>query len=201
MNKESELIESKEKSKRLLGFHERFDIEVNLDTAKERFINRIFNLIDDVFSWLDKSGQRGDTEHGNMRFLARNLGLRYNEGDCLSNYVHGDYFECLRCIEALYQVFEIFDDAEGKENLTFLVSDTLSMSEVDLGIEWKSGFFSKSGAKLLDVALVNENLEWLSEPKYANVRAPFEKGLRHFVEVQKQPEKLMNVITDIDPLP
>ncbi|MFC1907498.1 hypothetical protein ACFLW8_05380, partial [Chloroflexota bacterium] len=115
MNKINEFGESK----RPLGFHERFDIEVDLDTAKERFINRFFNWIDDDLPWLDSPGKRGQTNHEIMRVLARNLGRRYSAGDCFSNYVHGDYFECLRCIEALYKAFKLSDDTFGMEKVTF----------------------------------------------------------------------------------
>jgi hypothetical protein len=37
----------------------------------------------------------------------------------------------------------------------------------------------------------------LSDPKYVNVLTPFEKGLHHYLEEQKQPEKLADVVTDM----
>jgi hypothetical protein len=69
--------------------------------------------------------------------------------------------------------------------------------EIDLGIKWKSGIFSRSGAKSLDEELVNEPLQWLLEPKYQNVLSPFKKGLKHYMEATKDQSKLSDTITDM----
>jgi hypothetical protein len=53
----------------------------------------------------------------------------------------------------------------------------------------------KSGAELLDKALVNDVLQWLRDKAYENVFMPYEKGLRHFLEAEKRPEVLSDVIT------
>ena len=71
------------------------------------------------------------------------------------------------------------------------------MCETDLGIEWKDGHFWRSGAKLLDEELVNEPLRWLADPRYINVLAPFQKGLSHYLEANKDPNKLSDTITDM----
>ncbi len=64
-------------------------------------------------------------------------------------------------------------------------------------MEWRDGVFWPSGAKLLDEALVNENLKWLADKGYHDVLGPFEKGLRHFLEAQQKPERLGDTVTDI----
>jgi hypothetical protein len=70
-------------------------------------------------------------------------------------------------------------------------------SEVDLGMTWEHGFFVPTGAGTLDKALVNENLDWLRQKGLENVLKPFEKGLRHFLEARKQPERLSDTLTDV----
>lgn len=70
----------------------------------------------------------------------------------------------------------------------------ISMSEIDLEITWAAGYFKRTGAKLLDSALVNEPLQWLSDPKYTNVRKPFQKGLQHYTEAIKRPELLEDTV-------
>ena len=69
-----------------------------------------------------------------------------------------------------------------------IIRSAIKRKEIDLGIQWRDGAFWRSGAKLLDEALVNENFRWLSDPKYSTVVAPFEKRLHHFLEAQRQPE-------------
>ena len=64
-------------------------------------------------------------------------------------------------------------------------------------MEWRDGLFWPSGAKLLDEALINENLKWLSGQGFTGVLEPFNKGLRHFLESRKQSEKLADTVTDM----
>ena len=82
-------------------------------------------------------------------------------------------------------------------HLSILVNLVLKESETDLGITWQDGKFMPTGARLLDQELVNEPLRWLSNPKYKNVYHPFAKGLSHFLEAEKRPELLSDVITDM----
>src|SRR5262249_17840803 len=70
-------------------------------------------------------------------------------------------------------------------------------SEIDLDIAWNGQIFIKKGAQLLDERLINEPLHWLREPKYENVLKPFEKGLTHWMEANKDPTRYADVITDM----
>jgi hypothetical protein len=86
---------------------------------------------------------------------------------------------------------------EYTEKVNYSIKYAISLNEADIGIEWRDGAFWNSGAKLLDEALVNENLKWLTDKGYTNVLSPFEKGLRHFLEAKQKPERLNDTITDI----
>src|SRR5262249_19705609 len=76
------------------------------------------------------------------------------------------------------------------------ITETLAESEVDVGVSWQDGWFIRKGAALLDGTLVNEPLHWLSEPKYETVLTPFKKGLSHFLEGTKDPQRFGDAITD-----
>jgi len=89
------------------------------------------------------------------------------------------------------------DYYEYAEKLDSLIRRAISLSETDIGIEWRDGVFWPSGAKLLDEALVNENLKWLADKGYHDVLIPFEKGLRHFLESRAKPERLGDAVTDV----
>ncbi len=55
----------------------------------------------------------------------------------------------------------------------------------------------EKGATLLDDNVVNDPLHWLRDVKYDNVRKPFEKGLKHWLEVHKDKERCGDVVTDM----
>ena len=97
-------------------------------------------------------------------------------------------------IEVSYNALE---DKKQKLQLEYLIIIVLMESDIDLGIRWENGVFVQSGARLLDQKLVNETLRWLSNQKYKSVYDPFEKGLSHFLESEKRPELLSDVITDM----
>lgn len=171
-----------------IPFHQRFDIPFNIDEVKKNFINRVSNRIFDDFL----VGELHSYEI--FREIANALGKRYKTYLSFDNYVKDDFYKCLRAVEATYNTLA---DKRYKEMLSSLVSLILEESEVDLGITWQDGKFIPTGARLLDQELVNEPLRWLSNPKYKNVYHPFAKGLSHFLEAEKRPELLSDVITDM----
>lgn len=177
-------------------FHDRFNIEVNLEEVRKRFMNRIVNLMEVGFPYVEFGGIDANvTSHSDeRREIAIALGIKFRWDLRFSDYIDGDFLKCLLALEALYQALV---RPPKQEKLNKLVEYALSQSETDLGARWRKGIFLPSGAKLLDEALVNENLKWLSEVGYHNVLAPFEKGLRHFLEAHRQPERLADTITDM----
>jgi hypothetical protein len=70
-------------------------------------------------------------------------------------------------------------------------------SETDLGISWQPPHFVPTGAPLLDERLVNDQLRWLRDQNYNTVYEPFAKGLSHFMESEKKPQLLADVLTDM----
>jgi hypothetical protein len=170
-------------------FHQRFNIKIGSAQAQKRFINRVRNRMPILF----KAARGRNTLLSWL--LADKLGLEYDRKGMtdLESFLGDDFYSCLEVLEALYQ----FIKRAEKRLFDGFMKEILSESEADLGIQWRDGVFWPSGAKLLDETLVNENLRWLSDLKYTDVLAPFEKGLHHFIEAQKQPEKLSDVITDV----
>ncbi len=172
------------------SFHERFDIQIDITTAKKRFVNRAKNIIFDEFLWKIPNVDPSPI----FRNIANALGEKYDEYYTIDGYIQNDFYKCLQAIEAFYNAVR---REMAKEGITFRVKRILKESEVDLVIKWENGQFIRSGAKLLDQKLVNEPLHWLSKPKYKNVYTPFKKGLAHFLKAEKRPEILSDVITDM----
>jgi hypothetical protein len=175
-----------------LTFHERFEIDVGIDEAKNRFLNRVKNYIFRNYLENDSDGTINQDE---IRWhVANALGDEYEYYGDLDGYVRDDFYRCLLAIEASYQALET---SEQKKHLGFLIGLVLRQSEVDLGVDWQPPTFVRTGARLLDTHLVNEPLRWLSAPKFTTVREPFKKGLSHFLEAEKKPHLLGDVVTDM----
>jgi hypothetical protein len=175
-------------------YYQRFNIQVNREEAEKRFINRILNKIEQDLGSLIRYHQQEPYKTA-MYNVASKLGLKY-DGSVIHNYLRSDFNSCLLSLEALYEVFVIKRDSYA-ERLSGIIQYCLYLSETDLGITWRNGVFWPSGAKSLDEDLVNVNLKWLSDLRFQTVIVPFEKGLRHFLEASKQPEKLADTVTDM----
>lgn len=173
-------------------FHERFDIELNIEEAREHFLNRVENRIfDDFFD----SKVNEDTKTTVVLWQVANaLGEKFEWTNDFGDYVNNDFHKCLQVLEVSYNALT---NKQQKGLLSLRIELVLEESEIDLGISWGNGKFIRTGAKLLDQKLVNEPLRWLSDPRYKNVYAPFAKGLSYFLEAEKHPESLSDVITDM----
>ncbi len=181
-------------------FHQRFNIQINIEEAEERFINRILNQIEQQLSELARlEASPSQWVLASKYRVATRLGIEYQDNWIFHKYVRHNFYNCLLALEALYETFSIkeYKYLDYAPLLTWLIQNTITMSETDLGIEWRDGSFWPSGAKLLDEALLNENLKWLSDQTLHGVLVPFEKGLRHFLEACRQPEKLADTVTDM----
>jgi hypothetical protein len=137
-------------------FHERFGIEVGIDEAKRRFVNRVSNAILDDFigptAIIHVANALGE-KHPDMALVTS---LQYRA--ILDEYVSGDFYRCLRVIEAAYDFLE----RKGQQQLlTEKVNQILSTSELDLGISWQPPILKNAlhtlsnGAKLIVVSIIN----------------------------------------------
>ena len=166
-------------------FHERFDIEIDMDEAHERFLNRVYNEIFSSWDKLDYSYRETRTPS-----ILSQLGKKHSESNMITAYTQSrDLKDVLHTIEAIYEV-----DTYNRESIATKVEEILALSEIDIGIVWKEGKFFRKGAELLDDKLVNDPLDWLRTNGYSTVIKPFEQALSHFIEAGSRPELLSDVI-------
>ena len=172
-------------------FHQRFNIEVSLDEARRRFVNRAHNVI--VHDILGKIYENDGMEEAYEveRFVCTKLGEQWRGYGCLSSIIGDNFFEHVRVLEALYEHLKTRDWIDHD------IKKILADSEVDIDIRWENGHFFSSGSALLDEKLVNDVLGILKSKGYAGVSNPFLKGLDHFLHSTKKPELLSDVITDM----
>ena len=178
-----------------MKFSERFNITLDLSEAERRFVNRISNLVFDALYW----GRLLSEDYQSIihRRIATDLGEKYDDTIPLNDLLDNDFSKYLQAVETFSMVAKPFYRGEEIRNsIDRYVRYALDESEVDLGIDWRDGIFTRKGAKLLDEFLVNEPIRWLADAAYHNVREPFEKSLRHFLESAKRPELLADAVTD-----
>jgi len=173
-----------------MEFHKRFDIDIDYEEATRLFKNRIYNAFQSFLTQLWRE------DEDSLLKISILLGEPYNGVTMLVkllDYAQSDFYKCLKFVEATYATAP----STLKKEITDAVRAILELSEVDLEIKWNDGKFNKTGAKLLDEALINEPLEWLSERKYKDVRAAFSDGLSDFLHSQAYPERLRDTVRDM----
>ena len=169
-----------------------------MEAAKQRFISRLFNLIDEDFLGFTREQCHLSEYVEAFKYVAFKLGIRYDGNNTLEYYAGNEFLQVLRTIEALFEAFQFQRNyANSADRLDKIIKFAVSQSEIDLGIQWRDGLFYPSGARLMDEELVNEPLRWLGDPRYNNVLAPFRKALTHYLEANRNPEKLADTITDM----
>lgn len=172
-------------------FHQRFNIDLPIDEAKRRFVNRAHNFIlhglpGQLSSW--RIGYINDIE----KFICDKLGERYTGIYCLSSILGDDFFVHLRALEAL------FKNADTKQLTDEAAKSFIDDSELDLGVRWQNGQFIASGSPLLDEKLVDDVLIQLKKNShYKGVLDAFGKGLDQFLRSKKNPALLADVLTDM----
>ena len=179
-------------------FYRRFNIECTDEDAKQHFVNRIISFVSSNYESLEDASfpTRADRDRNQkLLAIANELGGKYQPETTYSKYIANNFFRCLQALEALYKTLSPYN--EERDEFQRRMESIISQGETDLGIRWRKGIFLPSGAKLLDEALVNENLQWLSGPKYKNVLGPFRKGLSDFLQAASQPERFKDTIRDM----
>jgi hypothetical protein len=171
-------------------FHDRFKVDVSLDEAKRRFVNRVNNEILTTFLFSVHDSERHKVEQTVLTIL----GIRWDYYKSLLDHVGDDFYTNVQAVEALYKA--VSPIGYGKR-LSELITGMLWLSEVDLGIRWHNGEFLPSGSPLLDEKLVNDVLGGLRDPQYAGVKDAFVKGLHHFLQSIGKPQFLSDAVTNM----
>ena len=180
---------------KLRKFNERFDIEVGLDEGRQRFMNRVCNLIFEGFA---RTHIRWERYEDAQTYVAARLGDLYSSNYFVVLHRSGDFYKHLHALEAISDFLEeILGERWKSQKLWEQVQKILEMTEVDLGVTYENGRFLRKGAALLDHKLVNDPLHWLTAQGYDSVLTPYKKGLDHLLRSVQQPQLRADVITDM----
>ncbi|MEX0803407.1 MAG: hypothetical protein WD688_08840 [Candidatus Binatia bacterium] len=182
-------------------FHKRFNVEVAVNEARRRFVERIRTLTWSMVEQLYR------TDRHDMNSLLQTINFHLGErhhpvthpSDVMEQwdaFVGDNFTKCLCMTEAVRVGFVRYSPETVAQFIKVVIA-AVENSEFDLEISWDGKIFTRKGAMLLDEKLVNEPLEWLRDPKYQNALIPFEKGLKHWMEAHKNPQHYGDVITDV----
>ena len=89
------------------------------------------------------------------------------------------------------------EGAPPQTEISTRIDSIIYDSETDLGVRRQPPHFVPTGAQLSDENLLNDQLHWLRDQNYRTVLRPFEQGLSHFLESEKKPQLLGDVVTDM----
>lgn len=139
-------------------FHERFNIPIATDDAKERFVNRVKEAIFKDF-WRSLPDA---AKIGKEKAVIYILGLRENPHEFAPSWIEisSDFWLNVRAVEALHSVLS----EQYCDRLSSYIESILDLSEVDLGIRWYKDQFIPAGSPLLDEKLVNDGLGVFNRP-------------------------------------
>lgn len=144
---------------RLLKFSERFNLEMDSQEARRRFMLRM-NV---SFFQSDFYKKELRTHHDVLaQKSAAALLEQYRFYTTPLSYVGDDFYRCLQVIEVMYQHFQEVNDRERMAKIETLVKDVLSHDAIRLALDWKDGRFFPTGPDLLDRSLIEETVTWLA---------------------------------------
>lgn len=188
-------------------FHERMGLRITQEEARRRFVARVAGLFDQITpTQKERIVKKVAFETGDLllgagpTYLEQQMALplygklaRQVKVDADVASILSDWEQTLIAIEALYGCMP----AGQQQQLSHRVDGLLQGAEVDLGIAWRDGRFQRKGARLLDEALVHDELDWLAGPGFAAIRRPFAHGLRLYRVAGSDSEMLKSAVASM----
>lgn len=172
-------------------FHERFGIDLGVEEAKGRFVNRVLNfLLDQVLVSVDVHNGR-NARTSLEQHICQKLGERFTGVGGLATILGQNFDKSLRAMEALYS------HPNHKDTANAGVHAILAESEIDIGIRWQDGSFLPSGAPVLDQALIDDVLGLIQFAEFQGINQAFTKGLHHLLNSLSNRALLSDVVADM----
>jgi hypothetical protein len=178
--------------------YKRFNIKVDFKGACQIFVNKLNNIIfhSQAFSLTE------DDDDSLKWQLCNEIGLDYEATFSLNSCLEVKSFE-----EYLMRIQQLLGILHGTNKTRYdALLGTIEMAIVDspmsLGIrvkyhEDKVVQILFSGSRFLDEKLVDDVIGVLDDKDKSGIKIAFEKGLKEFLEAQKDRSKLKNAVRDM----
>src|SRR5262245_24944463 len=136
-------------------FHVRFNIEVPIEQAQERFVHRIANRVRKIcgtlpgYDYLDPILNEAEATLGepHSKFLDETYQSQRDFMERWIEIVDRDFLRCLNALEGLSKGLGASGLASSVQELDEAITVTLAESEVDVGVAWQDGYFRKKDRK------------------------------------------------------
>jgi hypothetical protein len=181
----------------------RFDIDIDIETAQEKFRNKINNIL---FYGLTFNDEDSDVEIDDLSWdFANKLSIKYSDSNSFKYTYLGDslpFNEYLLHLQMLLDILKENNFDNRYKVLSDLIEEAIDESVCDLGIRVKrfkdnTVQILREGSKLLDNDLVDDVLGVLDEANKKPIKIVFKKGLKEFFESNVDNQKTKNVVRDM----
>jgi hypothetical protein len=182
-------------------FKDRFNLPDSLKEAEDRFINRTHSFLIKFFHNYQIQSSRvvgvvnrrniyKDTEENVAYRLGKKVGTRV-----FDDYLKQNIYNCMEILEILNPLFKSKISANYYKYFIDFIIQSVEL-EPKLNLRWVNDCFLPGGAKELDKNLVDDVLDWLSEPKYHNIRNHYASGLSYLLRGKTDVNDLISSIHD-----
>ena len=111
-----------------MKFTDRFNINVDQEEVRRRFVNRAYNKFFYRFYYNLTNDLRYQVEID----ISSGLGDKYTAGKQLEKYIGDDFLRTIQALEILYHSI----DWGYKYKVEELINQLISESEIDIGVRW-----------------------------------------------------------------
>ena len=187
-------------------FNEVFGLEDGVNDEKERFVQRVNQII---FHQIDTADASFDYDPGLCEFLCFEMGVNlhdlgrrergrgYSMAPTIRTLTTDDFAKTLQVLCALYPIIKYHSTSEaGKNWLSDGIEGAMSRCTCDIGVRWKEGFFYPAGAEELDKPLIEDTLTWLRD--YPSEEKDYRMALRNYIDGESLPDVIKNCYSAVE---
>lgn len=176
---------------RLTKFSERFNLEIDAEEAKHRFMLRM------NASFFQSDFYKKDLRHHQdvlAQKAAGSLLEPYRFYTTPQSYIGDDFFRCLQVVEVMFAHFHELNDRERVAKIDTLIKEILGHDSIRLALEWKDGRFFPTSPDLLDRSLIEETLTWLAVMDSKPLSEAYAAAIGLFVKNEIKPEAAQELL-------
>jgi hypothetical protein len=163
---------------RLLKFSERFNLEIDAQEAKRRFMLRMNTTF-----WQSDFYKKELRHHQDV--LAQKAATAmlepYRFFTTPQSYIGDDFYRCLQIVEVIVQHFQELNDRDRVHKIEAIIKEVLAHDTIGVAIVWKDGRFFPTSPDVLDRSLIEETLTWLAIMDSQPLMDTYSNAIRYFI--------------------
>jgi hypothetical protein len=189
-------------------FNKIFGIEDSTEKEKQRFVERVNQII---FDKIDKAPESRFNYEALFPLICFELGVNANDFEkrcgngideddipaSIRTLTGDDFTQTIQVLCIVYlRIKCLGNNEEDLDWLSESIEIILSQCTCDIGVKWKDGLFYPSGADELDKPLIEETLTWLDN--YPNEQKDFKSALQSYLSGKSLPDVIKNCYSALE---